>query len=191
MSLMQEIGIEPATRTRFIEAMARLPSAVSVVTTDGPHGRDGVTVSAVTSVSAETVPPTVVICIHERSRALPRVLGNGSFCINVLAEDQAGLAERFAGREPLEHRLWFADERWFPMPSTAPALTTAAVCIDCVVRDANLVGQHHVLMASVQAVVLPRPRPPLVRALRAYHGLASVSDPSKKGAPSAYETTSS
>ena len=48
---------EVAMRDRFLQGMSQLASPVSVVTTDGPGGRAGVTVSAVCSVSAD--PPSL------------------------------------------------------------------------------------------------------------------------------------
>lgn len=39
---------ETVTREVFHEAMSRLGAAVSIVTTDGPGGRSGLTVSSVT-----------------------------------------------------------------------------------------------------------------------------------------------
>ncbi len=44
-------------RTRFLEGMSRVAAAVTVVTTDGQAGRFGVTVSSMTSVSADTFDP--------------------------------------------------------------------------------------------------------------------------------------
>ncbi len=48
-------------RDRFVDAMNRAVTGVTVVTTDGELGRFGQTVSAMSSVSAE--PPTLLICI--------------------------------------------------------------------------------------------------------------------------------
>jgi len=66
-----------------------------VVTTDGPAGQHGATVSAFSSVSAD--PPTVLICLSEESRIARTVRENGHFCVNVLREDGAEIADRFAG----------------------------------------------------------------------------------------------
>ena len=90
-------------RERFIAAMRHVASSVTVVTTDGPEGRFGATVSAFTSVSAD--PPTVLVCLSAESRIARAVSGNGSFCINVLPEDGVEVADRFAGR----HDNWIED----------------------------------------------------------------------------------
>ena len=54
------------SRERFVGAMREVAASVTVVTTDGPCGRHGATVSAFSSVSAD--PPTVLVCLHADSR---------------------------------------------------------------------------------------------------------------------------
>jgi hypothetical protein len=71
-------------RDRFLDAMSRVAATVNVVTTDGPGGRAGVTVSAMTPVSADGAAPTLLICLHEDSRTTPAIAANRCFCINVL-----------------------------------------------------------------------------------------------------------
>ena len=63
---------DEALHCAFVEAMSRSASSVWLVTTDGPAGRHGLTVSAVSSVSAE--PPMLLACINRHSPvAMPSV----------------------------------------------------------------------------------------------------------------------
>jgi hypothetical protein len=64
--------VEPAV---FREAMSRLGAAVHVVTTAGPGGKAGTTVTAVCSVS--DAPPTLLMCLNQRSHTNPAVVENG------------------------------------------------------------------------------------------------------------------
>ena len=73
----------------FIEGMSRVAAAVSIVTTDGAAGRDGMAVTAMSPVSADTERPTLLICVKSTSRPAPVIRANGVFCVNVLAEEQA------------------------------------------------------------------------------------------------------
>src|SRR5437667_7645102 len=82
----------------FRDAMARMPSSISIVTTDGPLGKWGVTASAVCSVSDS--PPTVLVCLNRESRAHGIIKKNLLVGINVLNEDQAGLSRKFASKNP-------------------------------------------------------------------------------------------
>ena len=56
-------------RTAFMEGMSRAATFVAVATTDGEGGRAGVTVSSLTSVSADGEMPSLLLCIHHQSPA--------------------------------------------------------------------------------------------------------------------------
>nr|WP_231940777.1 flavin reductase family protein [Acidovorax sp. RAC01] len=90
--------------------MAQFPSGISVVTTNGPAGRWGMTASAVCSVSDE--PPTVLVCVNRNSRAHAVIRHNGALAINLLAIDQAHLATRFASKTEDEMHAEFLAEHW-------------------------------------------------------------------------------
>jgi flavin reductase (NADH) len=82
-------------RQQFRQAMAHLGAAVNVITTAGPHGRCGITASAVCSVT--DAPPTLLVCLN-RSSAMHAVFdGNRKVCINVLPASLEGIARHFAG----------------------------------------------------------------------------------------------
>ena len=82
-------------RQHFIDAMRQVASTVTVVTTDGPAGQAGATVSAFSSLSAD--PPSVLVCLKADTRIAETVAGNGTFCVNILSEDHVEIAQRFAG----------------------------------------------------------------------------------------------
>jgi flavin reductase (DIM6/NTAB) family NADH-FMN oxidoreductase RutF len=86
-----------ASRETYIHAMRRVASSVAVVTTNGPAGCHGATVSAFSSVSAD--PPTVLVCLRGDSRIARAVAQNHKLCVNVLPEGRTDIANRFAGRD--------------------------------------------------------------------------------------------
>src|SRR6201996_7752069 len=88
-----------ALRTQFLSGMSRAAFCVNVVTTNGPAGRAGVTVSAMSSVSADGDNPTILVCIHHQSRTAAAIVENGVFCINILRDDQSSIADHFGGRK--------------------------------------------------------------------------------------------
>ena len=63
--LARDLTHRTVTRAAFISAMSGTVTGVSVVTTDGASGRLGLTVSSLTSVSAD--PPMLLVCINRRS----------------------------------------------------------------------------------------------------------------------------
>ena len=72
-------------RAAFMEGMSRAATFVAVATTDGEGGRAGVTVSSLTSVSADGEMPSLLLCIHHQSPAASAILKNRAFCANLLA----------------------------------------------------------------------------------------------------------
>ncbi len=155
-------------RTSFVEAMSQAAATVSVVTTDGPAGRAGVTVSAMCSVSAD--PPTLLVCIHHRSRACAAVRGNGRFCVNLLGDHQSEISDTFAGRLPAPGGDKFACAQWRALATGAPALEDALMALDCRLVAQLRQGSHSVFIGAVAEVALGEGAP-LVYAKRAYRNL--------------------
>jgi len=72
----QPAETDSALRGAFLVGHEHAACTVNVVTTDGPAGRHGVTVSAMVSVSADTPQRTLLVCIHHRSAVAAAVLEN-------------------------------------------------------------------------------------------------------------------
>ena len=92
----------------FVNSMSRAVSGVSIVTTDGPSGRFGLTVSSMTSVSAD--PSMLLFCINRNAVPHDAFRANGRFAINVLAVSQQRMADQFAGRT--DDAYTFDPESW-------------------------------------------------------------------------------
>ena len=122
--------------------MARVASCVSVVTTDGPAGRAGLTVSAMCSLSAD--PPSLLVCINRASRAGRIIRINGVFCVNVLASHQAAIARRFAARGDR-----FLELDWGRFGTGAPVLREAIAVFDCNLTRGADYGTHDILIGVV------------------------------------------
>ncbi|NKB54621.1 MAG: flavin reductase [Rhizobiaceae bacterium] len=161
-------NFETNDRDRFLEAMSRLASAVSVVTTDGPHGRAGVTVSSLVSVSADSAKPTVMVCIHKSSSSCPVILGNGVFCANILAHHQSHIADAFAGRVRNRTGSKFDTATWSSGRFGIPRLVNSLAAVECRISDQEVVGQHHVIFAQVQNILLGGSGSPLIYSARDY-----------------------
>ncbi|MDA7430060.1 flavin reductase family protein [Primorskyibacter aestuariivivens] len=143
-------------RDRFIAAMRQVASSVTVVTTDGSAGRHGATVSAFSSVSAD--PPTVLVCLFANSRIAQAVTGNGGFCVNVLSERDAEIADRFAGR----HDQWVGDRfsgiDCYGAPGTAPQID-GATAFRCDLQQTLRSGSHLIVLGHVRDVLASHARP--------------------------------
>lgn len=134
------------SRLEFRDAMARVCAPVNIITTDGPAGRGGFTATAMCSVSDD--PPTLLVCMNERSAQSGLFLANRHFCVNVLTQAHMHLAGKFAGAiQDMAERYRAA--RWQTMASGQPALSDAIVSFDCVTENVNRVGTHNVMFGRV------------------------------------------
>jgi flavin reductase len=158
----------PALRERFLGGMSLAAHTVSVVATDGPAGRLGVTVSAMSSVSADAPDPMLLVCIHERSPAARAVVDNGVFSVNVLRDDQAGISDCFAGRTGLAGADRFAGAEWIDGATGAPHLADRLVAFDCRVASHQLVGTHYVIFGAVEDIAIAEAGAPLIHVNRSY-----------------------
>ena len=133
----------------FVRAMGRAVSGVTIVATDGPAGRCAVTVSAMSSVSAE--PPLVLACIRRGSPANRAIRENGVFCINVLAHCQAHVSDTFAGRPRSGEPFDFTVGAWGAAVTGAPCLDGAVATFDCALWSCHEAGSHTVFIGRVLA----------------------------------------
>ncbi|MCU0869183.1 MAG: flavin reductase family protein [Burkholderiales bacterium] len=158
---------ETATlRAAFVAAMGTSASAVHVVTTDGPGGRRGLTVSAVASASAD--PPLLTACINAASPACDAITANGVFAVNLLRVDQRTTADRFAGRAADGAPYDFDRTQWHADPSGAPLLDDAAAQFVCAVEQVVEVGSHRLFVGRVLRADSARDAAPLVYCARRY-----------------------
>jgi len=155
-------------RSRFLDGMSHAACTVNIVTTDGPAGRAGVTVSAMASVSADTVRPTLLVCVHHLSPAASLIAANGVLCINVLRDDQAYISDTFAGRFKDEIGDKFDCTEWIACATGAPRIADPLVAFDCVLTGNERVGTHHIFLCEVQDTHKARAGSPLIYANRAY-----------------------
>ncbi|HEY0121642.1 MAG TPA: flavin reductase family protein [Rhizobium sp.] len=162
MQAEQEVNLE----RDYLEAMSRVATGVSVVTTDGVAGRRELTISAVASVALEAEGPMLLVCVNDRNGAAGAIVANGCFCVNVLGEDQSPIAQRFAGAVSPEQRFEGLDLS--TAPTGSPRLCDAYTSFDCKVAGDVAVGTHRVLYGRVVDVVSGSGGGPLVYSQRRF-----------------------
>ncbi|MDH5530239.1 MAG: LysR substrate-binding domain-containing protein [Paracoccaceae bacterium] len=161
-------AFDPKLRQMFLGGMSHAACTVNIVTTDGKAGRAGVTVSAMSSVSADTPRPTLLVCVHHQSPAAQKIIDNGVFCVNVLKDDQAYISDTFAGRFKNQIADKFDCAEWKEMPSGAPRVVDPLVGFDCKILSSNLIGTHLVFFGEVGDIFIAERGSPLIYANRAY-----------------------
>jgi len=137
------IAIAPAD---YRTAMRNVPAAVTVVTTATDNGRQGLTVTAVTSVSAD--PPQLLVCISRKARSAAAISATGRFGVNYLDAAHVDLAAVFAA--PTENQQErFSRARWVDSPTGTPLLQDALVAFDCYVVNEIHSGTHTIFIGQV------------------------------------------
>ncbi|MBU6448649.1 MAG: flavin reductase [Rhodospirillales bacterium] len=147
--------------------MARMGAAVNIITTKGPEGNVGMTVSAACSVT--DAPATMLVCINRSSRYHEIFKAAGIICVNVLTHEHEELSPIFAGVGNLPMQERFSRGKWINLATGAPVLENAAASLDCKVSQSVDVGTHTVFFCEVRAIHLGQSSSGLVYQGRAYH----------------------
>lgn len=146
----------PVNRSAFLDAMSHIAASVHLVTTDGRSGAGGITVSSMTSVSAD--PPTILICIHHASAMAQLIPNNARFVVNTLPDEAHDLSDAFAGR--IEHEaVNFSSDLWQRTTQGLPALNTAIVRLECELIKHDRVSSHEIFYGLVNHVYSRDGRP--------------------------------
>jgi flavin reductase (NADH) len=138
------------TQLAFRAAMANLSAAVNVLSTDGPSGLAGMTVSAACSVT--DTPPTMLVCVNRSSGSHDAVLANGRVCVNVLGTDQQELAMHFAGATRVPTFERFGQGDWDFDTYGVPVLRDALTAIVGRIVSRRTHGSHTVAFVEIDAV---------------------------------------
>lgn len=149
LSLARVEDIQPVRQEDFREAMSLLGAPVVLVTTDGPGGRQGLTVSAISSVS--DTPPTVLVCLNRSNRSHQAFLKNGVVGISILSPAHDRLASSFASRS-ISADEKFSSAPWVTAETGSPLLSDALVTLDCTIEAIHSAGTHDVLFCGVRAI---------------------------------------
>ncbi len=139
--------------SQFRDTLRHFASGVTLVTTNAGGKRHGMTVSAFASISAE--PPLVAVVIDQAHAINPLLADSGScFAVNILAEDQSELSNRFAFEKD-EDRFLAGD--WTTAATGAPVLADAVAWLDCTVAGRHPAGTRTIYLGAVEASRVARP----------------------------------
>ncbi|MFJ2112132.1 flavin reductase family protein [Streptomyces sp. NPDC087850] len=143
-------------------------SGITVVTATSPDGPVGFTCQAFSSLSLD--PPQVMLCVSRTSTTWPVISRLRNFCVNILAEDQQRLSERFArsGGEK------FGGVSWDGSPCGSPLLTGASAWIECELNAEYPGGDHVIVVADVRWLHAGLSERPLLYHRGRYTGLRAT-----------------
>ncbi len=131
-------------RQQFCRVCAKFATGVTVATViDGDGEPHGITVNSFTSVSL--VPPLVLFCVDHRTRLLGFFRAAKHFGINILAEQQQAISQRFArsDRDRLQGVEWHAGRTGVPL------LAGVLASLECELTKHIPAGDHDILIGEV------------------------------------------
>lgn len=150
---MTSLTPTPAAMRR---AMGSFATGVTVVTGLDEGEPVGFACQSFASVSLE--PPLVLFCADHRGRAWPRIRRSGRFTVNVLAEDQVDLCNRFgSSRGEKYDGLAWSVSGW-----GTPALPDVLMRVHAEVETVHVAGDHDVVVGRVLELELPREDRPML-----------------------------
>lgn len=178
----------------FTNALRRVPTPVTIVTTYIDLRPWGQTVSAFASVSAE--PPTVLVCVNRRTATCASLESSGTFGVSFLADTQRHVAEagaapgtpKFLEQFTPEERSGYSPEYGLSVgsiesgparqyydsraPATSPVVHGSYCHLDCSIVRIVDVGTHAVVIGAVDEIIEGNAEQlPLLYHDRAFHAL--------------------
>lgn len=160
MSITSPPKATPVVDARhFRDALSQFATGVTVITTRLPDDSFlGITASSFNSVSLS--PPLVLWSLAQSANSLPVFTGNSHYVINILAADQAALANKFS--RPSKNR--FEGVEFTLSPTGLPILSGVAAWFECHNRSRYPEGDHVIFVGEVECCDVS-PQDPLV-----FHG---------------------
>jgi flavin reductase (DIM6/NTAB) family NADH-FMN oxidoreductase RutF len=133
----------PIHESGFRSALSHFASGVTIVTTRHDDQRYGMTVASFASLSLR--PPLVLVCIEKTVKTHDAIAASGAFAVNILAEDQVGISNRFASR--IEDK--FADIEAHDGLHGLPLIDGALTTLECRVTEQLPGGDHTIFVGEV------------------------------------------
>lgn len=142
----------------FRAAMRRFASTVTIITAADHERFHGMTATSATSLSMD--PPSLLICLNQKTLLHDIMFRARRFCVNVLHRDQASLSVAFSGAASPEKRFELGS--WARSEEGIHYLTDAQANLLCKKAAARPYGTHTIFVGQVEDVGLRELIAPLV-----------------------------
>lgn len=140
----------------FRTVLGHFCSGITIVTAVDQGTSVGLTCQSFASVSLD--PPLVLFVPAKASNSWPHIRRAGSFCANVLADDQEELGRRFAFKGVDK----FAGVGWQPGLTGSPVLDGCLAYVDCEVEAVHEAGDHDICVGRIRELNVERESGPLL-----------------------------
>jgi flavin reductase (DIM6/NTAB) family NADH-FMN oxidoreductase RutF len=152
--------------------MSRFVTGVTIVSSRDGDEIHGMTCNSFCSISI--APLTIMVSLAKNTRTERLIERAHVFAVNVLSQDQADLADRFAGRHKQSESDRFAGCEWTTAVTGAPIFKGSQAYLDCKLLKAFDGGSHALCLGEVVAAQADESHGPLVFFQSCYLGLDSL-----------------
>lgn len=133
---------------QFRAAMRLFPASVCIVSTGAAPFRNGLTATAVCSLSAS--PPQILVCLNLETGTCRAIQANQRFAVSVLKPGHISIARRFAGiEEGAVGEQRFLQGRWGEGEFGSPVLADALLVLECTLSTFHAASTHTILIGQV------------------------------------------
>ena len=134
----------------YRKTLGSYPTGVVIITGDGEEGPVGLAIGSFSSVSLD--PPLVGFLPDKGSSSWPKIEKTGSFCVNILAEDQLDVCRAFATKGGDK----YASVTWRTAATGSPVIDGVAAWIDCTIDRVDEAGDHWFVLGRIQQMGVER-----------------------------------
>ncbi|MFD4838262.1 flavin reductase family protein [Achromobacter sp. NPDC058515] len=141
----------------FRQVFSHYPAGVCVITAAGPSGEKvGFVVGTFNSVSLD--PPLVGFFADRRSTSWAQIAQIGTFCVNILSDDQHDLCKKFASKGTDK----FAGVSHRSSLRGAPVLDAVVAWCECSLEAVHEAGDHFIAVGRVTQLAIEMGEAPLL-----------------------------
>jgi 3-hydroxy-9,10-secoandrosta-1,3,5(10)-triene-9,17-dione monooxygenase reductase component len=132
------------TTTQFKSTMSRFATGVTIVAGVDRGEPVGFTCQSFVSLSID--PPFIALAPARTSTSWPRIARAGAFCVNILADTQRELCQKFAisGGDKFEELKWTLSSA-----TRSPIIAGSLAWVDCQVELVHDAGDHELIVGKV------------------------------------------
>ncbi len=152
----------------FRDVLSCYPTGVCAVTSTDGQEPCGMVIGSFTSISLN--PPLVGFFPAKSSTSWPKISATGRFCVNVLSSSQLDGCKHFVSQGEDK----FAGLAHRTSPAGLPLLDDAIAWLDCVISEVREIGDHFLVVATVEALGRTERGSPLVFADSSYHDITPI-----------------
>ncbi len=132
--------------SEFRQVLGKYPTGVTLVSAKDGNGPFAMVIGSFGSVSLN--PPLVQFMPGKESATWARIAQTGSYCVNVLSENQLDLSNSFFNKE----KDPFDAIEWREGLTGSPIINGCTAWIDCEISEVHEAGDHYIVIGKVRDI---------------------------------------